>query len=97
MSGGETAPENDGPSDEGPIILPADACCKNCHYSVVIRMDPKAIHGTRICRRYPPGPYFIPNNQGGMLVSSPPPVPDDYACFEYDAKETPAIIPTGLG
>jgi hypothetical protein len=30
-------------------------------------------------------------------MSSPPQVPDDYVCFEYDAKEAPAIIPTGLG
>lgn len=97
MSGAETkAPEDDGP-DEGPIILPADAACKNCHYSAMIRIDPKAISPTRICRRFPPGPYFMVNPQGGFLMSSPPIVPDDYACFEYDARETPALIPTGLG
>jgi hypothetical protein len=30
-------------------------------------------------------------------MSSPPQVPDDYVCFEYDEREAPEIIPTGLG
>ena len=30
-------------------------------------------------------------------MSSPPQVPDDYVCFEFDAREAPAVIPTGLG
>lgn len=33
----------------------------------------------------------------GSLMSSPPQVPDDYVCYEYDEREAPALIPTGLG
>lgn len=82
--------------DEGAIILPAGAACKGCHYSDLIRMG-NDIKTVRICRRFPPGPVFMPNAQGGVLISSPPQVPDDYVCFEFDAKEGPAVIPTGLG
>jgi hypothetical protein len=55
------------------------------------------IQAVLICRRFPPAPVFMPNPQGGVLTSSPPQVPADYVCFEYDAKELPALIPTGLG
>lgn len=55
------------------------------------------IKTVRICRRFPPAPVFMATPQGGMLTSSPPQVPDDYVCFEYDEREGSAVIPTGLG
>ena len=82
--------------EEGPIILPPGAACKSCHYSDVIRIGAE-VRTVRTCRRFPPAPVFMPNAQGGVLTSSPPQVPDDYVCFEYDEKEGPALIPTGLG
>lgn len=85
----------DGP-DEGPILLPPGAACKTCHYSELIRMEGQ-IQSVRICRRSPPGVVFMPNAQGGILTASPPQVPDDYVCFEYDERVAPAVIPTGLG
>lgn len=90
------SPEETEAPDEGAIQLPAGASCKGCHYSDHIRM-PGNIQTVRICRRFPPAPVFMQTPQGGVLTSSPPQVPDDYVCFEYDAKEAPALIPTGLG
>ncbi len=81
--------------DEGAIHLPPGACCKDCHYSDLIRMKGQ-IHTLRICRRFPPSSIFMPNAQGGVLTSQPSQVPDDYVCFEYDARE-PVLIPTTLG
>lgn len=51
----------------------------------------------------PPGRAIITGNAApqaqamGSLMSSPPQVPDDYVCYEYDEREAPALIPTGLG
>jgi hypothetical protein len=90
---GEDFPDD---GDEGPIVLPFGASCKKCAYSDTIRIQGN-IQSVRICRRHPPSAYFIPTPQGGSVMSSPPQVPDDYVCFEYDEREAPEIIPTGLG
>lgn len=91
------APESEqDDGEEGPIVLPAGAACKKCHYSDTIRIQGE-IKTVLICRRHPPAPVFMPSPQGGVLTSSPPQVPPDYVCFEYDAKMAPALIPTGLG
>lgn len=79
-------PEEPDEADEGPILLPPNAACKNCHYSAVIRPDPKAIQSARICRRFPPTAVFMANAQGGVITSQPPIVPDDYSCFEFDER-----------
>ena len=92
----DPATRPDGDEPEGAIILPPGASCKGCHYSDLIRIQGN-IQSVRICRRHPPGPYYMATPQGGVVMSSPPQVPDDYVCFEYDARETPALIPTGLG
>lgn len=93
--GSDDGAEGDSP-DDGPILLPPGASCKGCHYSDVIRIS-GSIQSVRICRRFPPNAVFMPNVQGGVLSSQPSQVPDDYVCFEYDARELPALIPTGLG
>lgn len=83
--------------DDGPIVLPPGAACKGCAYSDVIRVQGN-IQSVRICRRMPPSAYFIMDGRGGgAVMSSPPQVPDDFVCFEYDEKVTPNLIPTGLG
>jgi hypothetical protein len=92
----ETDEADEGLEPEGPILLPLGAACKNCHYSAVIRPDPKAIQSARICRRFPPNALFIPNAQGGVISSQPPIVPDDYSCFEYDERIAVPLL-TGFG
>lgn len=87
-------PENEDGPDEGPILLPAGATCKNCHYSELIRLQGN-IQSVRVCKRHPPSAYFVPTPQGGAIMSSPPQVPDDYVCFEYDKRE-PVLTPVAL-
>lgn len=85
--------ENDTPEPEedGPIELPPGASCKTCAYSFTTPVESQGLiagatskREARFCRRFPPSAMVMPNQQGLALVGQPPPVGDDYVCYEYD-------------
>lgn len=89
-------PEDEGPMDEGPIVLPAGANCTTCAYAIQITVEvPARIQGSTkkesrlFCRRNPPTAMLIPTGpQSAGLSAQFPPVDENTVCFEYDVAMT---------
>ncbi len=102
MSPADGRPEDgaDDEADDGPIELPEGASCARCAYSFTVQVPgPSVIAGqpgtprqARFCRRGPPSAVVMPNPQGASIVGQPPPVSDDFVCFEFDLAPVGSLV-----
>lgn len=94
---GDESPPDD--LEDGPIILEPGDCCAKCHYSKLVQLQ-NQIRRVRICQRFPPIPLMVPvqgpNGVAMTLTTQNPLVDDSHVCFEFDERENPEVIPTGL-
>lgn len=66
--------------------------CKVCRHMREYSM-PSEIVKRKFCHWGPPHLTQLPNPNGMMMLASPPPVPDDYECaqFELDRTKEPSL------